>query len=139
MRTPGINIPPVLPRTRDALVARLRPYDPVVELAVGRRPDVAGALAGTHDVTATDVVDRPVPEGVRFVRDDLTDPDREVYVGAAGLYACNLPPELHRPALDVAEAVDAALAFTTLGGDAPAVPVARRETLPDETLFWVRE
>ncbi|MFB6354166.1 MAG: UPF0146 family protein [Halobacteriales archaeon] len=124
--------------TRRALLARLRPFDPVVELAVGRRPGVAAALAATNAVTATDVRERAVPDRVRFVVDDLTTPDRQVYAGAAGLYGINLPPELHRPALELAEATDAALAFTTLGNDAPAVPVRRRETLPGETLFWAR-
>ncbi|MDZ7701600.1 MAG: UPF0146 family protein [Halobacteriales archaeon] len=125
--------------TRDALAARLRPFDPVVELAIGRRPAVAAALAETNAVIATDLVDRPVPPGVHFVRDDLTAPDELLYNSAAALYALNLPEELHRPALDLAEAVDAALAFTTLGNESPTVPVGRRETLPGETLFWVRE
>ena len=138
MRTPGINVPPVESATRDALVDRLRPLDPVVELAVGRRPGVAAALAATNDVTATDLVDREAPDGVRFVRDDLLAPDRSVYAGAAGLYALNLPEELHRPALDLAAGVDAALAVTTLGAEQPAVPVRRRETLPGETLYWLR-
>jgi uncharacterized UPF0146 family protein len=120
-------------------VARLRPLDPVVELAVGRRTDVAAALAETNDVTATDVYDRSVPPGVWFVRDDLTAPDHAVYDGAAGLYGLNLPEELQRPALELAEAVDAAFAFTTLGSESPAVAVRRRETLPAETLFWARE
>lgn len=139
MRTPGINIPTVNDATRDALVERFRPFDPAVELAVGRRTEVAEALAGTNTVVATDLVDRPVPGGVRFVRDDLAEPDRSVYADATLLYALNLPEELHRPALDLAEAVDATLAFTTLGTESPVVPIARRETLPRETLFWVRE
>lgn len=96
-------------------------------------------LAETNAVTATDVVARRVPDGVRFVRDDLTSPDRSIYADAAGLYALNLPEELHRPALELAVAVDAALAFTTLGNESPVVSVERRETLPGETLFWVRE
>lgn len=139
MRTPGINIPTVDDATRDALVERFRPFDPAVELAVGRRTSVAEALAETNVVTATDLVDRPVPGGVRFVRDDLTAPARSIYADAALLYALNLPEELHRPALALAEAVDATLAFTTLGNESPIVPVGRRERLPAETLFWVRE
>lgn len=111
----------------------------MVELAVGRRPEVVAALAETNDVIATDVVEREVPTGVQFVRDDLTNPDHSIYADAVGLYALNLPEELHRPALELAEAVDAPLAFTTLGNELPVVPVARRETLPGETLFWVRE
>ncbi|MFC7132140.1 MULTISPECIES: UPF0146 family protein [Salinibaculum] len=139
--------------TRDALVAELASearrapdasetgpvppaaFDPVVEVGVGHRTDVAAALADCGvDVTATDVRDRTVPDGVTFVRDDVTDPDRSVYADAAVVYALNFPPELHRPALAVARAVDAAFLFTTLGGDPPAVPVDRR-TLPGETLF----
>lgn len=111
----------------------------MVELAVGRRPEVVATLAETNDVIATDVVEREVPTGVQFVRDDLTNPDHSIYADAVGLYALNLPEELHRPALELAEAVDAPLAFTTLGNELPVVPVARRETLPGETLFWVRE
>jgi uncharacterized UPF0146 family protein len=50
------------------------------------------------------------------------------------VYALNLPPELHRPARDVAHAAGAECCFTTLGGDQPAVPV-ERVTLPRETLY----
>ena len=125
--------------TRRALVARLRPLDPVVEVAVGQRPAVAAALAATNDVTATDLHERVVPDGVRFVRDDLAEPDLDVYRDAEGIYGLNLPEELQRPALEVARAVDAAFAFTTLGAEAPAVAVVRQEALPAETLFWARE
>jgi uncharacterized UPF0146 family protein len=121
--------------TVHALVARLSRFDRVVEVGVGTRTAVAVALADAGlSVTATDVRDRPVPEGVRFVRDDVTDPDRRVYAGADAIYALALPPELHRPTRDLARDIDAAFLFTTLGGDPPAVPVDR-ETLPGATLF----
>jgi hypothetical protein len=121
--------------TRDTLVTHLADFESVVEIGIGVRTDVAAALAERGvDVTATDVRDRDVPSGVAFVRDDVTDPDRSVYADAAALYALNFPPELHRPALELARSVDAAFLFTTLGGDPPAVPVERR-TLPGETLF----
>ncbi|MFB6155325.1 MAG: UPF0146 family protein [Haloferacaceae archaeon] len=128
--------------TRDALVAHLSRYDSLVEVGVGRRPDVAGALADAGaEVTATDVHDRPVPEGVRFVRDDVVARSERSEPGPVydvdALYALNLPPELHRPARDVADAAGAAFCFTTLGGDQPAVPV-RRVTLPGETLYVAR-
>lgn len=125
------------PATRDALVDRLTRYDRVVEVGVGNRPDVAGALADRLAVTATDVHDRPVPDGVRFVRDDVTTPDESVYRGADAIYALNLPPELHRPAWTLARRVGADFLFTTLGGDVPAVPTTP-ETLPGETLFRAR-
>ncbi|MFB6129660.1 MAG: UPF0146 family protein [Salinigranum sp.] len=124
---------------REALVARLRRYDSLVEIGVGRRPDVAAALAAAGcDVTATDVREFPVPAGVRFVPDDVVERSREADPGPLyavdAVYGLNLPPELHRPALAVARAAGAAFLFTTLGFDEPAVPV-ERETLPGETLF----
>ena len=119
----------------DALADRLATYDTLVEVGVGRRPAVAAALAARgRTVTATDVYDRAVPDGVRFVRDDVTDPDLSVYRAADAVYALNCPPELHRPLVEVAQAVGADCLFTTLGGDPPSIPV-ERETLPRETLF----
>jgi hypothetical protein len=126
---------PVRQTTREALVDRLDSFETVVEIGIGRRPDVAAGLAAAGvEVTATDVHERAVPAGVAFRQDDVTRPQESIYADADCLYALNLPPELHRPARDLARAVDAALYFTTLGGDGPAVPVTR-ETLPGETLF----
>lgn len=125
-------------RTRRALADRLRPFDPVVELAIGRQPAVARALAATNAVTATDRVDRRVPAGVEFLRDDLTDPSPDRYAPVEALYALNLPPELHRPALRLAESLEVPLAFTTLGNEGPIVPIETRERLPRGTLFWAR-
>lgn len=126
------------PATRDALVARLGRHDRLVEVGIGNRPDVAAALVDRASVTATDVHDRPVPEGVRFVRDDVTAPDVSVYRDADALYALNLPPELHRPTWDLARRCGAAFLFTTLGGDGPAIPVDR-EPLPGDVLFSARQ
>jgi len=130
--------PGVQSATREALVEALRPYECLVEVGIGVRPSVAAALAASGcRVTATDVVERRLPADVRFVRDDVTDPDPGVYADAAAVYALNLPPELHRPARRVARAHDAAFLFTTLGADQPEVPV-ERQTLPGETLFVAR-
>lgn len=106
---------------------------------MGRRPEVAGALAAAgRDVTAVDVRDVPVPDGVRFVRDDVVArseaADPGPYAGADAVYALNAPPELHRPIRRVAMRVGAAFAFTTLGYDQPAIDV-ERETVGEETLF----
>ncbi|NHN57536.1 hypothetical protein G9466_00390 [Halorussus sp. JP-T4] len=120
------------------MVGRLSDFERLVEVGVGNRPDVAGGLADAGKrVTATDVHPREVPAGVQFVRDDICDPDPAVYRDADAVYALNLPPELHRPALSVARDHGAAFLFTTLGGDQPAVSVAR-ETLPGETLYVAR-
>jgi uncharacterized UPF0146 family protein len=135
MRPRAINIPPVSDATDAALVDALSRFDRLVEVGVGRRTAVAAGLADAGcTVLATDVHDRSVPESVRFVRDDVADPDPSVYRGADAVYALNCPPELHRPVLAVARGVDAAMLFTTLGGDPPAVE-ATPTTLPGTTLF----
>lgn len=126
---------------RDALAARLTRYDSLVEIGVGRAPDVAAALAAAgKDVTATDVHEFEVPPDVAFVEDDVVaaserdDPGPTYRVDA--VYALNLPPELHRPARDVARAADADFLFTTLGYDSPSVP-AETESVGRETLYVV--
>ena len=120
-----------------ALVDRLSRYESLVEVGVGERPGVAAALADRgRTVTATDVRDRRVPGGVGFVRDDVTDPDADVYGGADAVYSLNCPPELQRPLADVARRADADCLFTTLGAD-PAVVDATPETLPAGTIFAV--
>ncbi|THE65457.1 hypothetical protein D8Y22_08310 [Salinadaptatus halalkaliphilus] len=117
----------------------LRRYDRVVEVGIGHRTGLARRLAADGvAVTATDVHRREVPETVRFVRDDIVDPDPTVYADADAIYARNLPPELHRSALEVARAADADFLFTTLGGDQPAVPV-ERQTIRSGTLYVARE
>jgi hypothetical protein len=123
--------------TSELLVARLDANDSAVEVGVGHRPAVAHALSKQGvDVTATDVHDRPLPDGVRFVQDDVTDPTLAHYRGAGVVYALNCPPELQRPLVDVARRVGADCCFTTLGAD-PAVVPATPESLPGtgETLF----
>ncbi|QLG49324.1 hypothetical protein HYG82_10850 [Natrinema halophilum] len=120
------------------MIDYLADYERVIEIGIGRRTDLARALAkeGTT-VTATDVHDREVPATVRFVRDDIVTPDPTVYASADAVYARNLPPELHRPALEVARDADADFLFTTLGGDQPTVPVERK-TIETGTLYVVR-
>jgi hypothetical protein len=110
-------------------------YDPVVEIGIGNRTDVAAELASRGiSVIATDLHERETSPDVEFVRDDVTDPEHSVYDGASAIYALNLPPELHRPVWTVAREHDAVFLFTTLGAEQPSVPVAR-ETLPGETLY----
>jgi uncharacterized UPF0146 family protein len=129
--------PDVQPDWKAALVDRLARYDELIEVGVGDRPGVAAALAERgRRVTATDLHERSVPASVRFVRDDVTDPDPSLYAGAEAVYALNCPPELQGPLADVATAAGADCLFTTLGAD-PAVVDATPETLPAGTLFGV--
>lgn len=130
-----------MPAPRTELAARLATYDRLVEVGVGRRPAVAAALVDAGcTVTATDVFDAPVPDGVQFVHDDVVA-RAETLDGHPGdpydadaLYGLNLPAELQSPARDVARAADADFLFTTLGFEEPVVPVAR-ETVGAETLY----
>lgn len=127
-----------------ALVARFSAYETAVEIGIGRRPEVAAGLAdaGTS-VSATDVADVDVPASVSFLRDDVVaaserdDPGERYHVDL--VYGLNLPPELHRPALEVADAVDADFLFTTLGYDSPAVPCETESLAGGETLYVARK
>jgi uncharacterized UPF0146 family protein len=132
--------------TRTELAARLADYDRLVEVGIGRRPAVAAALVDAGcDVTATDVFDAPVPDGVDFVRDDVVarrdglsagEPPGDPYrVGA--VYGLNLPVELQAPVRDVAHAAGADCLFTTLGFEEPTIPVDR-ERVGRETLYVAR-
>lgn|GEM_PF-82971 len=110
-----------------AVAAALPAGDRAVEVGVGTRPAVASALAATGvEVVATDVRERDLPPSVTFVQDDVTDPDLSVYADADLVYAIHCPPELHASLLAVGRAVGAAVRFTTLGGDPPAVPARPR-------------
>jgi uncharacterized UPF0146 family protein len=131
-----------VPAPRTELAARLATYDRLVEVGIGRRPEVATALVDAGcTVTATDVFDAPVPDGVRFVRDDVVA-RRDALDGtppgapydADAVYGLNLPAELQSPARDVARAADADFLFTTLGFEEPTIPVSR-ETVGTETLY----
>lgn len=127
--------------TPPTLVEYLARYDRLVEVGIGHRTDVASALVSRgKTVIATDIEPRDTPTGVRFVVDDIvaradTEPGSLYAVDA--VYARNLPPELHRPARDVAHTAGATFLFTTLGGDQPAVPVDR-VTLAEGTLYVAR-
>ncbi|GAA0295557.1 UPF0146 family protein [Halarchaeum salinum] len=126
------------PTHADALADALADHDHLVEVGIGYETAVAAALAERGcTVVATDVHERETPDGVAFVRDDVTTPETGVYEDADAVYALNCPPELHRPLREVARTAGATCAFTTLGGDQPAVPVSRRMVGP-ETLYVAR-
>lgn len=125
---------------REALVARLAVNERLLEVGVGRRTDVAAALADAGcDVLAIDidlVVDPP--DGVAFRRADVTAVDPDSLAPRDAVYALNLPPELARPTAELAAAIDAPLLFTTLGFDEPPARLAvARESLPGGDSLYV--
>jgi len=133
----------VVTRRDTVLVSRFSGYASAVEIGIGRRPDVAAGLADAGvAVTATDIAAVDVPPSVPFVRDDIVAASERDHPGEAYetdlLYGLNCPPELHRPALDVARAVDADFLFTTLGYDSPAVPCETASLPEGGTLYIAR-
>jgi uncharacterized UPF0146 family protein len=120
------------------LVDQLGSYHRLVEVGIGCRTAVArGLAAGGSSVVGVDMHDREVPGSVEFVRDDVTDPDHEIYAGADAIYGLRLPPELHRPVWRLARYHDAEFLFTTLGTEPPTVTV-EPEQLPGVTLYRAR-
>jgi len=93
----------------------------IVEVGVGKVPDVAielQRLLPACEVVVTDVVEPPELSGrVKFVRDDITEPNLNVYEGATLIYAIHSPPELQPHLLEIAREVDADLLIKPLAGE----------------------
>ncbi|WP_423996425.1 UPF0146 family protein [Halorubrum trapanicum] len=141
------------PQSERALVAALDRHERLIEVGVGRRPEVARALAERgREVVAIDVeVSEAAREAsmeprsssagsLRVVTADVTalasgGDDRSIRdglgldaseIGFNAVYARNLPAELQRPTVALAERLDADCLFTTLGFEEPVVDVRRR-------------
>lgn len=84
----------------------------IVEVGAGRTPQALAELKDelpSCELVATDVQEVPVPEGVKFVSDDVTDPEREVYQGADLIFSLRTPPELYPFLKEIARNVRADL------------------------------
>jgi len=152
----------VVSRCRQALVDALARHDRLLEVGIGDRPGVARSLAERgREVVAIDVavgertraaaseIDATTVAGsLRAVEADVLDLAESTGavvesepVGARGdfdaVYACNLPAELQRPTVALADRFDAACLFTTLGFEEPTVPV-RRRSLTGTTVYVAR-
>ncbi|MFO8116618.1 MAG: UPF0146 family protein [Halorubrum sp.] len=149
-------------RSRQALVDALARHDRLLEVGVGDRPEVARSLAERgRDVVAVDVAvgertraavretdGATVAGSLRVIEGDVLDlaepAEAAVESGPAGatgefdaVYACNLPAELQRPTVALADRLEAACLFTTLGFEEPTIPV-RRRSLPETTVYVAR-
>lgn len=93
----------------------------IVEVGVGKVPDVAIELQGllpACEVIVTDVAELPELSGrVKFVHDDITEPNLGIYEGAALIYSVRPPPELQPYLLEVARGVGADLLIKPLAGE----------------------
>ncbi|OPY29323.1 MAG: hypothetical protein A4E28_00921 [Methanocella sp. PtaU1.Bin125] len=83
------------------ILSRYPPGARIVEVGVGRHPDVARLLQERFDLVCTDVTD-PGISGIRFVRDDIFRPDFSLYRGAALVYSIRPPPDMMGPIAEVA-------------------------------------
>ncbi|PAU85210.1 hypothetical protein CK500_00660 [Halorubrum salipaludis] len=72
--------------------------------------------------------------------DPLADPDDDAdgRTAVGAVYACHLPAELQSPTVALADRLDAACAFTTLGFEEPVVPV-RRRSVDGAVLYVARD
>ena len=132
------------------LADRLAGYDSLLEVGVGRRPDIAAALADAGSrVVAIDVDPEVVAEARAGAQTDVTVIHADVVSLADqqqlpfeydvdAVYARNLPAELQRPSQQLARRVDADLLFTTLGFEEPVIPV-ERDHLERDVLYVVRQ
>ena len=150
-------------RSRQALADELARYDRLLEIGIGNRPGVARSLAergrdvvavdvalGERALAATDETDEaPLAGSLRAVEgdvlalaeragDEAASPDWLTAADVDAVYACHLPAELQRPTVTLADRLDAACLFTTLGFEEPTVPV-RRRSVSGTTVYVARD
>lgn len=95
-----------------------RNYQDVVEIGIGRNPDVAVACrrAGLR-VRAADIREPPIVAGVETRRDDVFSPDLPWYAGADLVYAVRPGVEMVPPLIDLARALGCDLLVYHLGDE----------------------
>ncbi|GAB3701601.1 hypothetical protein GCM10028858_17080 [Halorubrum pallidum] len=102
------------------------------------RADVL-ALSGERDESDDSNESNNSNESDERSRSEAAFPRSEPLPDAVdAVYACNLPAELQRPTVALAERLDAACLFTTLGFEEPTVRV-RRRSIGGTTLYVARE
>ncbi len=80
----------------------------VVEVGVGRHPEVAALLSGHFEAVCTDVLEEG-PEGVAYVKDDIFRPNMDLYRGASLIYSIRPPVDMQGSLASVARRVGADL------------------------------
>jgi uncharacterized UPF0146 family protein len=91
-------------------------YRIVVEVGVGNNFEAARVIhdAGTR-ILCTDIREREPPEGISFIRDDVTCPRIDLYKGSDCIFAIRPGEELMLPLIDLASGVGADLLVYHLG------------------------
>ena len=80
----------------------------IVEVGIGRHPDVALLLKDRYDLLCTDVAD-DCPENLRYIRDDIFKPDVGLYQGAALIYSIRPPVDMQDSIASIGKMVGADL------------------------------
>ena len=87
-----------LEKTAEWISKNYTSAEKIVEVGVGRVTRVLEELSRKMPETeliATDIREVTVPDGVKFVRDDIMDPKMEVYESAALVYSMRPPAEFY--------------------------------------------
>ncbi len=95
----------------------LRNYrNKVVEVGVGSRPQVALLLKDSMDVIVTDI-DEQKYAGIRFCRNDIFNPDMNIYKNAALIYSIRPPTDIQEAIAKVAKHAGADLLIRPFGNE----------------------
>jgi len=87
----------------------------VAEIAVGRFRQVADMLDAKENITLIRTDISPADESV--IRDDITDPDLELFKGTDIIYSIRPPSELQPYLVDLARKVNSQLIIKPLTGE----------------------
>jgi uncharacterized UPF0146 family protein len=88
----------------------------VVEIGVGKRPEVALALQEKLDVVITDVTEQKYT-GLKFCRDDIFNPDLKIYARANLIYSIRPPIEMQEAMAKIGKEVGADLLIRPFGNE----------------------
>lgn len=103
--------------SRDIAEYILRNYkNKVVEVGVGSLPHVALLLKDMMDVVVTDVNEQKY-DGIRFFRDNIFEPNMEIYKDASLIYSIRPPIDLQDAIAKVAIDVGADMLIRPFGNE----------------------
>ncbi|MCS7121225.1 MAG: UPF0146 family protein [Archaeoglobaceae archaeon] len=92
----------------------------VAEIGIGNYFEVAKKLKEIGiEVLATDVIERKVPNGIKFFVDDVTNPKIEIYRGVELIYSIRPPIELYKPITNLAKRLKVSCIIKPLSGEFP--------------------
>jgi hypothetical protein len=95
--------------------------DKIVEVGVGKVPETVRELRSLLPkcrLVVTDIEEpEELPEGVRFVYDDVTEPNLQIYEGASLVYSIRPPSELQPSLFKIARKIGADLLIKSVADE----------------------